>query len=238
MKYILLGVVAFLFLITLSSAQVQQDLRQVEQGSCINLEQQCNCTMSNITKIIYMKNSTVVLNTPVVMTKNGIDFNYTYCSTDNLGIYKVNGVSDPDGVANYPWSYTYEVTPNGYTQTTSQGITSSIMFIGLLVIGFSCLLFGFKLIDNETMWFFGVFVIFLGVGMLMYSMTFSFIYLRDVAYTSGTSSLQEKAMRTFFRGVQVIGLFFLPIAFYYGYNVWKGKKKQKEMNDGWDDDDY
>lgn len=237
MRRILLSCLVLIFLISFVSSQGEQDLREVERGQCIRLVQLCNCTMSNITSVTYMKNSTQLLS-QVSMTKIGIEFNYSFCNTNSLGNYQVNGFSDPDGATNFPWSYTFEVTPNGYTQTTSQGLTSSFVLFAVLITGALCLIFGFKLIDNETLWFFGIFIIFLGVGMLMYSMSFSFIYIRDLAYTSGTSSLQEKTMRTFFRGVQVIGLFFLPVVMYYGYNVYKGRKKNKESNDGWDNGEY
>jgi hypothetical protein len=108
-----------LFLIGITSAQIES-LGIFEQNSCIKLIQTCsNCTYINISSVSY-PNSTQALG-QVSMTKLGTSYNYSCSPSDTLGTYIVNGFGDVDGVVTI-FVYNYEVTING-TKPDSAGAT-------------------------------------------------------------------------------------------------------------------
>jgi hypothetical protein len=70
------------------------------QNKCVNLKQTCdNCTYVNITSITAKTNegASVTLLTNVAMTKNNVEYNYTFCGTGYIGEYTYITVGDPDG---------------------------------------------------------------------------------------------------------------------------------------------
>jgi len=69
------------------------------------------------------------------MTKAGTYYNYTFCNTDQVGEYIVNGHGDDDGET-VVWSYNLFVTPSGYSNILG-------LFIILIVGVYSIALFGF-----------------------------------------------------------------------------------------------
>lgn len=104
----------FLFILIILTSQVSGEVETLgtfKQGSCISLKQICaNCTFNNITSL-YAPNSQILLSN-VAMTKSGTEYNYTTCSTGQLGQYIVNGVGDENGKLTV-WNYDYLVTPSG-----------------------------------------------------------------------------------------------------------------------------
>lgn len=78
--FMLMGV----FLLTFISAQ--SELGSVKQGSCIDLYNYCDdCTYVNLSGIYYPDNTFEPLN--LEMTKEGINYNYTFCNTTQTGLY-------------------------------------------------------------------------------------------------------------------------------------------------------
>jgi hypothetical protein len=104
----------------------------VKQDSCITLPQTCNCTFSNITVIVYPDKTSLTLNTG--MTKDGTYFNYTFCNTNELGQYFVNGVGDKDGNV-IPFTYFFTVTPTGISSNIGFFIFITIVVLGMLLLG-------------------------------------------------------------------------------------------------------
>jgi len=119
----------FIGLLLISSASAETDsLGTKEQGKCVNLIQTCsNCTYVNITSVIY-PNSTIALG-EAEMTKSGTYYNYSFCETDQIGIYLVTGVGDLDG-EDVVWNYVFTITPSGNTFDSSQ----SIIYLGSLIV--------------------------------------------------------------------------------------------------------
>lgn len=139
MKKLLLTLILGIFLLSITSAEIQT-LGTFSQGQDINLIQTCaNCTFNNITSVLSPNSTQVIGNFP--MTKTGSVYNFTLTSGNvtQLGEYIVNGIGDLDGVDTI-WNYNLFVTPNGQNFTTGKAIS----YLGFIVI----LLFTFLL----TIW--------------------------------------------------------------------------------------
>jgi len=120
--------ILILFLIPITSATT---LGTYERGSCINLIQTCsNCTYINITSVLYPNSSIALTETP--MTKVGSLYNLTFCNTNALGDYIVNGIGDVDG-EDTVWAYGFKITNKGYEVTTPQ-ITVTFFIIGIIFL--------------------------------------------------------------------------------------------------------
>jgi len=122
-----------LFAITLASAQIET-LGTYKHNDCIELKQTCsNCTYVNISSILF-PNSTLAVNTDVEMLGSGTDYNYTFCDTDAIGQYIVNGYADVDGEQTV-WAYDFKITNSGYDIT--EGYTGIISMVLLIIYGIS-----------------------------------------------------------------------------------------------------
>lgn len=138
-KKILLGLL-IIFSLSMISA-TQQTLGTFKQNECVNLIQICaNCTYVNISSIVISPLSTQISG-EVSMEKLGTLYNYTFCSTSQLGEYIVNGFGDENGVITV-WSYNLFITSTGSDLTTSKAITylfiftfSIFLFLGLIYLG-------------------------------------------------------------------------------------------------------
>lgn len=129
---IFLIILLFIFFISFSSAVVQT-LGTFKQNICVQLVQTCsNCTYNNITSIIY-PNSTQIT-TIIPMNKNGTYYNASFCNTNSLGNYIVNGFGDLDGNIQV-WNYDFLINSTGTPTSTGQSI------IYFLILGFSTFIF-------------------------------------------------------------------------------------------------
>ena len=148
MKKLMLLLIAGMFLISLTSASIS-NLRSQEQGNCVELIQNCpDCTYNNISRVIY-PNSTDALSN-VAMQKDDTSYNYTFCDTNVLGTYRVNGYGDIGGTKK-TWNYIFEVTPTGFTFGESESILIFALLAVLLILTFS----SFYLVSinfTETPW--------------------------------------------------------------------------------------
>jgi hypothetical protein len=124
---LLFAVIIFLFLIETSFAEVET-LGVFKQNDCVGLLQTCsNCTFSNLTSVI-LPNGTQELISKL-MTKHGVEYNYTYCNTSAMGTYIANGYSDVDGT-NTVWAYDFDITYTGKALDTQ----TSILYIALFAL--------------------------------------------------------------------------------------------------------
>ena len=173
MKKIILITLALYLIVFVSAAQ--ESLGVFESGICVNLLQTCdNCTYNNITSVTY-PNSTYALN-DVVMTKDGNEYNYTFCDTNTTGIYSVNGVGDLDG-QHTVWSYTLKITREGDDSTPesrTEAITRGVYFIMAISILF---FIAFLLARDSAIpirWtFFILFILFTTVGINIVAISIS-----------------------------------------------------------------
>jgi len=108
------GILIFLVAIISLSSPInasQQSLGTFPKNSCIQLLQLCgDCSYNNITSIVYPNSSRIILDAQ--MTKRGAEFNYTFCDTEQIGTYYVNGIGDLNG-EDTAWAYEFEITLTG-----------------------------------------------------------------------------------------------------------------------------
>ena len=137
----------------------------VKQNTCLNLIQTCGlCTENNISNVLY-PNTTQAMGL-VEMEKDGGVYNYTFCSTDAIGTYVVNGVGDleGDGVG-VIWRYTFEVNPTGgLEKNTNIFIIFILVSTGLLLISFLFKNYIFAIISGFSFLITGVYTMINGFG--------------------------------------------------------------------------
>ena len=113
------------------------------QNKNVSLRQTCdNCTFVNITSVT-LPNSTLIL-MGQNMTKNGVDYNYTFVQTDLLGDYIYNVCGDKDGILNCE-NIDFIITPTGRILETSDSITYVILTAGSILLFLLCLYGGLVL---------------------------------------------------------------------------------------------
>lgn len=186
MNKILLGVLTlFLFFPFFVSAEVES-IGALKQNSCVPLMQICaNCTYINVTQINMPYNNTFLLPAPISMTKVDTVYNYTFCTTRNLGDHIVSWKADPDGqITIGNWDFT--VTSTGFNIP----ISFQFLFIGII---FALLTMGLykrditiTLLSTFGLYFIGIWMLFYGFNIYknLYTEAFSFITLGIAGYLS------------------------------------------------------
>ena len=145
-KHILSALIITLFLVTIVNAEIET-LGTFKKNECVELIQTCsNCTFSNLTSVIYPNGTNNGLG--LLMTKSGLEYNYTYCNTTNLGNYIVNGYSDVDGVDTV-WAYDFDVTYLGKQLDSGQSILY-VGFLGLLILIFFLNFYGMGYLPSRN----------------------------------------------------------------------------------------
>ena len=124
-KYLLLLLVV---LTIFSSVSALETIGTFKQSECVSIIQTCdNCSYINVSSIISPNSSILITNEDT--TKSGTFYNRSFCDTDDIGTYLVNGFGDSDGRTDV-WAYSFKITPKGYEEP-SEIFT---MFIYLLFI--------------------------------------------------------------------------------------------------------
>lgn len=134
MKKYIIWIFVFFSVLVIANAS-QTELGTYTQNECVTLIQLCgDCTFNNITSVIYPNATVEILDS--AMTQRGVEFNYSFCTTNDTGKYLVNGVGDLGGV-NTVWAYDFYVTENGREEPDGYVI---VMFALFFVIIFSWLI--------------------------------------------------------------------------------------------------
>lgn len=172
--FLFLGILLIIPLV--SSVYTIQTLGTFQVNTCIDLKQVCgNCTFNNITSIILPAGTSIIYSPEYSMTRRNTDYNASFCNTSAIGSYIVNGYGNLNG-ANTVWAYDFLISPNGVSQTTSQGLGSfsfSFIMFGLTVlIGY----LGFKLSESKTLWILGLFFLFLALLFVVYDVYLGYQY--------------------------------------------------------------
>lgn len=173
-----------------------------EKDTCFEIKQICFingsiCDVCNITSIDFPNGSRGLNN--IVMNRRSGDFNYTYCSSDALGRYNVNGYCTYVSDVKKPFVVYFDVTPNGEEPTTSK----SILYIGLifsLILFFCISLWG--LLTVENIW--GRFALFWVSYLFVIAVSFT-IWDFGLNFLTGTPFLTAMSRITFY--VLLIGMF-------------------------------
>jgi len=171
MKKLYLMMFVFLFIFPMVSAEVQT-LGTFKQNTCVNLIQTCsNCSYSNISSVI-APNSASLLG-QVVMTKISNVYNYSFCSTSQIGSYIVNGISDVDG-SQVVWAYDFQITPSGSNNNPNFYYIIFIASLGVVILGFVLKNAPIVILGSFGMVYLGLYIILFGIN-----------GIKDTVYTWG-----------------------------------------------------
>ena len=169
-KFILI-ILLLLCLTTTVNAEVQT-LGTFKQNTCVNLIQTCsNCSYSNISSVI-APNSASLLG-QVVMTKISNVYNYSFCSTSQIGSYIVNGISDVDG-SQVVWAYDFQITPSGSNNNPNFYYIIFIASLGVVILGFVLKNAPIVILGSFGMVYLGLYIILFGIN-----------GIKDTVYTWG-----------------------------------------------------
>ena len=160
-----------------------------KQYECVTIPQLCSsCTYNNITSIMYPNHTQALGNTDMV--KAGSEYTYEFCSTEESGIYEINGMGNIDG-DNEVWHYTMEITPSGYTQKSVWQNPLLIIFSFFAIV---FLIFGFY--NENAVFVFLASILFLIIG--VFTMIYGF---NDI------TNLYTRAVSIVLIGVGIIFMF-------------------------------
>ena len=130
--FVLLGV---LLLASVSATCSGTDLGIFKQGSTIELRQVCDsCSYVTLSSIVYPNSSFIYVNEN--MSKNGIDYNYSFSNTSQMGIYQYSVVGDKDGNPATE-TFCFEITYSGQSLSTANSIFYAILIciLSLIMVG-------------------------------------------------------------------------------------------------------
>lgn len=137
MKRLIVFLLMSMAIISLASASQPSLPDPVQAGECVSLPQTCtSCTYNNITTIVRPDGIEDIY---ASMTKNGDNYNYTYCNTGDVGTYVVNGFGDLDGEdTNWDFTFytTYDGKPNDPVTLSTRFFIWLIVLVLLAVAGF------------------------------------------------------------------------------------------------------
>lgn len=123
----LVGIVmAFTLLLSLSLCSAS--LGTYKSGECVQIKTILNTTSVNISTINYPNSSVAVSNK--AMTKNAYTFNYTFCSTNDLGVYVYDYF---DTISGNVYVNDFEITRSGEASSSAKA-TFYFGFVFILVI--------------------------------------------------------------------------------------------------------
>lgn len=216
----------FLFLgIILLNFSSSTDLGSKEKGECFSLYQRCdNCTYVNLTKVIYPNGTIETINSE--MTKDDVDYNYTFCNTNDLGIYQYTVKGDEDGEIETA-TFTFEVTPSGKTYDSGQSIGGVAIFAGLLSVAFAFLFIGSKLSQSDKTlpigFFFNVFAIIIVIFSLHMGWAFAVDILQHETISQGISTLFTVILWSV-TGISIIFFILMTFSFIKEFGRMKDKK--------------
>lgn len=173
MKKIILILMLGIFLMSLASASIGT----FKQGQTIDLPQSCSdCSFNNVTSVIAPDGTQIVGN--VLMTKNGLNYNYTIGGTltSQIGTYTVNGVGDPGGVSQV-WVYHFDIGGGNLAFF----IFAFALFFGLTIWGIKMQSPWISLIGCMGVAILGVYTALNGVGSDKNTLTTAISYITAAA---------------------------------------------------------
>jgi RsiW-degrading membrane proteinase PrsW (M82 family) len=200
---LILGLLLSIMLITIVSASIPT-LGIFKQNSCIELKNTCaSCSYINFTRVSY-PNSTRALDN-VQATKDGSNFNYTFCSTSALGTYIVDGIGDVDGTDTV-FAYDFEVTPSGISLNESDSNLMLAILVVTMLLTFFFAGLSYKFLEKDNLFGFGLFFLLLSFVFVAYTLYLGVSISSDFL-SAGISGPQTKVFNTVLYGL--VGMSFL-----------------------------
>lgn len=164
--------IIFGFIFILNFVYAVGDIGTVRQFDCIDLYNECpTCSWINLTAIKYPNVTTNMMN--LAMTKNGYNYNYTFCDTGKIGDYAYTTCGDKAGQETCE-IITFEVTPNGFTSTLGFYILLIALSIGIVILGYYVQDAWIVALGSFAMVLLGLYILFFGIN-----------GIKDTVYTWG-----------------------------------------------------
>jgi len=190
---LVLCICSALFLMEFGSASLDS-LGVFKKSSNVKIAQVCSDASSiNISSISYPNSTIAASNVEMISVGNG-EFRYDFNLTDSLGKYDVRGISN--GCEKTFATY-FDITPNGYNQTTSQSINSLGYLILMIFITIIIGLLGFSLKDSEKLWVLGILFMVLSLFLLAYDFWIGYEFHKNLTGINNGSSLPETLFAIF-----------------------------------------
>lgn len=157
-----------LFLLIGFVSSEQQSLPAQKRGTCVNILQTCdNCTYVNLTTVNY---PTQIYTLGKYMQKNGENYNYTFCNTNEIGTYIITTCGDVNGIKTCV-DYDFEVTPNGFINNPTFSFLILILSLGFVVLGLWKEDVPITMMGDFGLYFFGIYTLFYGINGMKDSVT-------------------------------------------------------------------
>jgi len=206
-------------------------LGTVKQGDCISLYQQCDtCTYVNLTSVKYPNSTIDFLN--VNMTKNDIDYNYSFCNTSILGDYSYTVKGDKDGAVSSETIY-FTVTPTGSDFGTTQGITAIGILFGVLILAAIFLFIGIKMFENDSLIPIAFLFMVLSIILCIYSLHLSWVYSMNILQFGEISSTSEVIYIAFLWLIVAVGIISMILMAMSFLKEFGRMKQMKSFGEGW-----
>lgn len=192
-------------------------------------------TEFNIT-ISYPNGSTFINNQQATSLGNGA-FNYTTMFTE-LGLYK-SQMFCYNGTYSYSNEGYYEITPTGKIVSDTGQISIGILYF-LIVLAFGLIFLGYLFLGKENTWltYLGIFLICLGFVFIYYDLHLSNLYANTIAVDSGAGTTTTGTFVMISRLLKITPYLIVLIVVGVVIKLFKHMKKNKESNDGWDNNKF
>jgi len=167
------------------TAAVVQTLGTFQTGECVGLLQSgVGFTSCNITSV--NNPSSEVFFEDVLMTKRGTEYNYTFCNTNEIGQYIVNGFCT-NTTETVPWAYNFEITPTGFKDTYGFYVLILLLSAGVIIFGFWIQDAPIVILGSLGLYFLGLYILYFGISDFkdpVYTWAIGIIILMVAAYIS------------------------------------------------------
>lgn len=216
MKRLLLILIIGIFLISLISAS-QVSLGTFKKNECIDLVQTCaSCSYNNLTSMVYPNGTKHLFIPEQDMTQLGTEYTYETCNfSSQLGIYKVNGHGDLNGVDTI-WNYEYEITESGQTITEGKTLGGIGLLFAVFAVALAFMFIGNKLSENDKTLPIGFFFVVMSILLIIYSLhlgwIFSVNFLQDEVLSQGVERIFVAVIWSS-AGISIIFISLMLIAF-------------------------
>lgn len=120
--------ILFIGVLLFNLSTVDARLGEFQQGECVDIKTILNTSLVNISTISYPNSSTAIANQ--VMDKNGSTFNFTFCQTNDIGVYNYD-YFDSEGQT---FVNDFLITPIGDSINTGQSLIYIILLISDLLL--------------------------------------------------------------------------------------------------------
>lgn len=228
-KGMTLGIIILFFLVGFVSALDSQGTGI--EGQNFTFVQTCDdATWITISTIQFPNRSVESIETNMSSLGGGA-FQYNFTNIIN-GRHDVTGISDG---CTKTFSTYFEVTDSGSKQTTAEGLGSSIYLILILALITMFSYMGFKLVNSDELWVFGVFLIFIALILVVYAAYLNMFYYSFFIGSLNTSSLPS-VLFVFLLFCVVISLMVAGLLLFKKIPMIIGKlfKGTLDKEDGWD----